>query len=70
MTDRPMDRNDTRRHEVLSLARRRAAAGASIDAYRRDLGNEAVDAIIAELAPPKKTAKPKKAAVSTEPPKE
>ena len=67
MNDRkPMDRNNPLRNEVLSLARREATAGRDVKKYREDLGDDAVDAIIAEVVPPKKAAKPKKtAAVET-----
>ena len=55
-----LDRNDTRRNEVISLVRRRLAAGkltkGEIDSYKQELGADAVDAIVVEFAP-KKTPK-------------
>ena len=75
MTDqRPLDRNDPQRNEVLSLARRQVKAGTfskkDLDAWKAYLGDEAVDAIVEEFAPPKKTAKPKADAGETPPKRE
>ena len=56
-----IDRNNPRRNEVLSLVRRQVRAGTfskgDLDAWSEDLGADVVDAIVLELAPPKKARK-------------
>ena len=62
-----LGRNDTRRFEVLGLVRRQLLAGSftkeDIKQWKGELGANAVDALVKELAP-------KKAAPKAEPEKE
>ena len=59
-----LDRHDPRRNDALGLVRRVVAAGTftkkDVSAWKEELGDDVVDAIVAELAPKKAATAAKK----------
>lgn len=68
--------HDPRRNDALGLVRRLVSAGSftkkDVEAWKKEIEADVVDAIVKELAPKKaaKTATPKKAAPAADPDKE